>query len=110
MHYMPYILHARLIQKPMSTSNPAGPPEIQGYTGVFQEIRCKHSKPTDVDPIVMLWFFSCVQRPYVWYDRGIKEALRKTWKLTEDIGLHGVDFAVDLTRASIFSGNPEIRL
>ena len=43
-------MHLDLTQKPLSTSNPAGPPEIQCYTGVFQEIRCMHSKPTNVDP------------------------------------------------------------
>lgn len=33
--------------------------------------------------------------------------LRNTWKQTGDV--HGMDFVLDLTQASIFSGNPEIK-
>lgn len=42
------------------------------------------------------------------FNTKLSMTLRNTWKQTEDI--HGMDFALDLTQASIFSGNPEIKL
>lgn len=42
------------------------------------------------------------------FNTKLSMTLRNTWKQTEDG--HGMDFALDLTQASIFSGNPKIKL
>lgn len=42
------------------------------------------------------------------FNSELSMTLCNTWKQTGDV--HGMDFALDLTQASIFSGNPEIKL
>lgn len=42
------------------------------------------------------------------FNTKLSVTLCNAWKQTEDV--HGMDFALDLAQASIFSGNPEIKL